>query len=143
VGFAAFGWLLGALGHDAGHFCASRSAAVNERCVWAMGLLANPVVWQHQHTYAHHSHTNSFQHDPDLHHFETLLRVHRSFPLRDRYRVQSNAAFVVFAWALVVVGTCFWIPWGVLRSSTLYGMIPVSRPLGMWSWWLPTSPTTP
>jgi fatty acid desaturase len=97
-----------------------------------MGLLANPVVWQHQHTYAHHSYTNSFDHDPDLHHFETLLRVHRHFPLRARYRLQSSAAFVVMAWALVVIGTCFWIPWGVLQSSSLYGMVPVSRPLGMW-----------
>lgn len=130
--FAVSGWLLGALGHDAGHFSASRCPAVNDACVWAMSLLANPVVWQHQHTYAHHSHTNSFAHDPDLHHFETLLRVHRKFPLRDRYRLQSSPVFVVLAWALVVVGTCFWIPWSVLQSGSLYGMVPVSRPWGMW-----------
>jgi fatty acid desaturase len=130
--FAVFGWLFGALGHDAGHFSASRIPYVNDAGVWAMCLLANPVVWQYQHTYAHHSHTNSIEHDPDLHHFETLLRVHRKFPLRDRYKLQSSAAFVVVAWALVVVGTCFWIPWGVLQSSSLYGMVPVSRPWGMY-----------
>jgi len=121
--FAVFGWLIGALGHDAGHFSASRYPVVNDVCVWAMSLLCNPVMWQHQHTYAHHSHTNEFERDPDLHHFTTLIRVHRRFKQQSTYRFQSNWIFVLFAYSFVVFGTCFWIPCGMLREGSLYGIV--------------------
>ena len=35
---------MGALGHDAGHFAASRMPWVNEWGVWGMSLICNPVV---------------------------------------------------------------------------------------------------
>jgi fatty acid desaturase len=120
---AVFGWLMGALGHDAGHFAASRIPAINDAAVWAMSLLCNPILWQHQHTYAHHSHTNSFEHDPDLHHFTTFLRVHRKFQQGGTYQNQSNRFFVAFAYMFVVFGTCIWIPFNVIREGSLYGMV--------------------
>mmetsp|Transcript_31873 Transcript_31873/g.77257 ORF Transcript_31873/g.77257 Transcript_31873/m.77257 type:complete len:477 (-) Transcript_31873:37-1467(-) len=121
--FAIFGWLMGALGHDAGHFAASRQAWVNEFGVWAMSLICNPIVWQHQHTYAHHSFTNEFDKDPDLHHFDALLRVHKNIRHRSIHNHQTNRMWVAVAYALVCFGTCFWIPWGVLASGTLHGIV--------------------
>lgn len=120
---AIFGWLIGALGHDAGHFAASRRPWINHLGLWGMSLLSNPILWQHQHTYAHHSHTNSFDHDPDLHHFHSLLRVHRRFKQQSIYKNQTNGLFVMFAYCFVVFGTCIWIPLGVLQEGTLYGLV--------------------
>ena len=114
---------MGALGHDAGHFAASRWAIVNEYGVWAMSCICNPVMWQQQHTYGHHSFTNEFDRDPDLHHFSALLRVHKKFEYEARYKHQSNFFYVMFAYIFVVFGTCFWIPWGVLSEGTLYGIV--------------------
>lgn len=114
---------MGALGHDAGHFAASRLAWVNEWGVWAMSLICNPILWQHQHTYGHHSFTNEFDSDPDLHHFHTLLRVHRKIRYSQVFRYQSNWLFVGFAYIFVVFGTCFWIPWGMINTGSLYNMV--------------------
>ena len=114
---------MGSLGHDAGHFAASRRPWINDVAVWAMSLLCNPIMWQHQHTFAHHSHTNSFDHDPDLHHFASFLRVHRRFQQSDLYKYQSNRFFVFFSYMFVVFGTCFWIPWGMIKEGSLYGMV--------------------
>jgi len=121
--FAVTGWLMGALGHDAGHFAASRWAIVNEYGVWAMSFICNPVLWQQQHTYGHHSFTNEFDNDPDLHHFDALLRVHKKFKYESRFRYQSSYLYVLFAYLFVVFGTCLWIPWGVLSEGTLYGIV--------------------
>jgi len=121
--FAITGWLMGALGHDAGHFAASRWAIINEYGVWAMSFICNPIMWQQQHTYGHHSFTNEFDRDPDLHHFDALLRVHKRFSYESRFRFQSNSLFVLFSYLFVVFGTCFWIPWGVLKEGTLYGIV--------------------
>jgi fatty acid desaturase len=122
-GLAVFGWLLGSLGHDAGHFSASRSPVWNDTGLWAMSLLCNPILWQHQHTYAHHSRTNDFEADPDLHHFTKLLRVHRRFQYCGIYKYQSRRIYVLFAYLFVVVGTCIWIPIGMIQEGTLYAMV--------------------
>lgn len=120
---AVFGWLNGAMGHDAGHFAVSRRwPSLNDWGVFfGMSFLCNPILWQHQHTYAHHSHTNSFDHDPDLHHFVSLLRVHRRFQQHAVYRYQSHPIFVFFAYLFVVFGTCLWIPVGMIQEGSLYG----------------------
>jgi fatty acid desaturase/cytochrome b involved in lipid metabolism len=124
LALAVTGWWLGALGHDAGHFTASRRWPVlNDVAVWGMSLLCNPILWQHQHTFAHHSHTNELEKDPDLYHFGTLLRVHRRFRQERIYRNQKNPAFVFFAYTMVVFGTCFWIPWGMIQNGSLYGIV--------------------
>ena len=121
--FGVFGWLIGSLGHDAGHFSASRCSLVNDIGVWGMSLLCNPIMWQHQHTYAHHSHTNEFDHDPDLHHFHLLLRVHRRVQQDDNYKNQRYWPFVMFAYSFVVFGTCLWIPLDLLKTGFLYGIV--------------------
>jgi fatty acid desaturase len=139
---AFFGWFLGALGHDAGHFAVSHHAKVNDICVWGMSLLCNPILWQHQHTYAHHSHTNDFDRDPDLHHFTMLLRVHRNFQHQPLYEWQRNPLFVTLAYTLVVFGTCIWIPIGMLQEGSLYGMVEYTdrnrpwRAFGMMAHWV-------
>lgn len=121
--FAVTGWLMGAIGHDAGHYAASRRAIVNEYGVWAMSFICNPVMWQQQHTYAHHSYTNEFDRDPDVHHFELLLRVHKRYKYEARFKYQTSFIYVLFAYMFVVFGTCFWIPWGVLKEGTLYNVV--------------------
>jgi fatty acid desaturase/cytochrome b involved in lipid metabolism len=121
--FGVAGWFIGALGHDGGHFAVSRRAWLNDFSVWGISWLCNPIMWQHQHTYAHHSFTNEFDHDPDLHHFTTFLRVHRKFQQNCIYRNQANWMYVFWAYTFVTFGACFWIPWGVLREQTLYGLV--------------------
>jgi fatty acid desaturase len=123
-GFAVFGWLMGSLGHDAGHFAAShRYPQVNEWGVWAMCLICNPIMWQQQHTYGHHSFTNEVSHDPDIHHFDWLLRVHKGVPYDPKYRSQRNRLYVAFAYSFVVFGTAFYIPITMIQSGSLYGMV--------------------
>ncbi len=141
--FAITGWLMGALGHDAGHFAASRTPWINEWGVWAMFFICNPILWQHQHTYGHHSYTNEYGRDPDLHHFDLLLRVHKRIRYEAQFRLQKSWLYVMFAYLFVVFGTCFYIPWGVLSSGTLYGIIDWSdqdRPTKRWgmrlAWYL-------
>ena len=121
--FAVFGWLVGCLGHDAGHFSASRIPFFNDAGVWGIGFLCNPIMWQHQHTFAHHSHTNEFDNDPDLHHFDILLRVHRRFKQRDVYKNQTNVFYVIGAYTLVVFGECIKIPLSMMQTGTLYDMV--------------------
>jgi len=121
--FAICGWLIGALGHDAGHFAASRNPMINDVAVWGMSLLCNPIMWQHQHTYAHHSHTNDSHHDPDLHHFDILLRVHRRCKYKQVYRNQTNVVWVILAYTLVVFGTCIKIPISVMTTGCIYGIV--------------------
>jgi fatty acid desaturase len=121
--FAISGWLMGALGHDAGHFAASRRPWLNEWGVWAMSFICNPILWQHQHTYGHHSFTNDFDHDPDLHHFDKFIRVHKRIRYQSQFKYQSNWLYVMFAYLFVVFGTCFYIPWGMLATGTLYGIV--------------------
>jgi fatty acid desaturase len=121
---ALVGWLWGALGHDGGHFTVSRTYPIlNDVSVWAMGFLSNPIVWQHQHTYAHHSFTNDVHQDPDLHHFNTFLRVHDTFRYCNIYQYQKHPLYVFFAYTFVVFGTCIWIPWGILKDGSLYGIV--------------------
>jgi fatty acid desaturase len=117
------GWWWGALGHDAGHFAASRIPWINDWGVGAMSLLCNPILWQHQHTYAHHSFTNELAHDPDIHHFTTFLRVHGWFPRQDRYHYQSHWWYVVWAYSFVTIGTCLWIPQYMMQTGSLYDMV--------------------
>ena len=115
---------MGALGHDAGHYSASRNARLNEFGVWAMSSICNPILWQHQHTYGHHSFTNDFDHDPDLHHFDRLLRVHHRIQ-HDKalHGNQSRWLYVVFAYVFTVFGTAFWIPWDMMVTGSLYGIV--------------------
>jgi Fatty acid desaturase len=80
-------------------------------------------MWQHQHTYAHHSFTNNVHHDPDLHHFTALLRVHRHFANKHMYKNQANWLYVVFAFTFVTFGTCLWIPQYMIQYGTLYDIV--------------------
>ena len=115
---------MGCIGHDAGHFSVSAHRPwVNDWCLWGISWLCNPYMWQHQHTYAHHSFTNDIDHDPDLHHFTSLLRVHKSFQKSGIYKNQSNRWYVFLAYTFVSFGTCFWVPWSMMKEHTLYGMV--------------------
>ena len=117
-----FGWLMGAIGHDGGHFAVSRYAAVNDYAVWGMSFLCNPIMWQHQHTYAHHSYTNDFDHDPDVHHFDMFLRYHKRFAPHARYSHQISRAYVLLAFCFTVFGQCYYIPIRFILERSLYGV---------------------
>ena len=122
--FAVFGWLMGSLGHDAGHFAASHVyPQLNEWGVWAMALICNPVMWQQQHTYGHHSFTNEVSHDPDVHHFDRLLRVHKGVPYDRKYQSQKYWLYVALAYSFVVFGTAFYIPITMIQNGSLYGVV--------------------
>jgi fatty acid desaturase len=115
---------MGALGHDSGHFAAShRYPIINEWGVWAMSLICNPIMWQHQHTYGHHSFTNEFSHDPDLHHLDRFLRVHRLMEHSSIYEKQRQLWYVVVCYLLVVFGTCLKIPVDMMIEGHLNGVV--------------------
>jgi fatty acid desaturase len=115
---------MGSLGHDAGHFAAShRYPQFNEWGVWAMCLICNPIMWQQQHTYGHHSFTNEVSHDPDIHHFDRLLRVHKGVPYDSKYQSQRSWLYVAFAYCFVVLGTAFYIPITMIQTGSLYGLV--------------------
>jgi fatty acid desaturase len=118
-----FGWLLGAIGHDGGHFAVSRIPSINDYAVWGMSFLCNPIMWQHQHTYAHHSHTNEFEKDPDLHHFDMFLRYHKRYVPHPVYKNQTSKLFVVFAFLFTSFGQCYWIPIRFIQERSLYGAV--------------------
>ena len=78
------------LGHDGGHFAVCRNAFINDLAVWGMGIISNPIIWQHQHTYAHHSHTNDEAHDPDLHHFRGLIQLRKGVKATETFLAQTS-----------------------------------------------------
>ncbi|CAB9497453.1 fatty acid desaturase A [Seminavis robusta] len=117
--FAWAGWFMGAIGHDSGHFATSHNhPLLNEWGVWAMSLIANPIMWQHQHTYAHHSFTNEHNHDPDLHHFRKYIRVHN----RGKYitEKQRHLWYVMFWYAFTVFGVTLNFPFEMILTGMLH-----------------------
>ena len=127
LSFGIFGWLIGSLGHDGGHFSVSRWPFINLISRWCgMSLICNPMMWQYQHTLGHHSHTNEFDHDPDLHHFAIFLRYHKRMIYDRIYKRQQNPIYVIFAYTLVTFGECIKIPYGVIKNNSLYDMIPLN-----------------
>ena len=120
------GWLLGSLGHDAGHFAVSlKYPKIQQLSLHGIGFLANSTLWLHQHTYAHHSHTNDIDLDPDLHHYDTLLRVHKHFKNRPIYKNQSNRLYVIMVFSLVAFGTGLIIPLKMLATNSIHGVTQV------------------
>jgi Fatty acid desaturase/Cytochrome b5-like Heme/Steroid binding domain len=123
--FAVAAWLLGAAGHDGGHFAVSRrSPAANAAAAGGIALIASPFMWAQQHTYAHHSHTNDFELDPDLHHFG-WLRTHARTPWGTAFALQSRRCYVYSWYALVVFGEALWLPLKLLMSGDIHGVTAV------------------
>jgi fatty acid desaturase len=121
--FGVFGWLLGAIGHDGGHYAVSRNPIINDYAVWGMSLLCNPIMWQHQHTYAHHSYTNEFDRDPDLHHFDMFMRYHKRYIPHPVYKNQAHRIFVILAFGFTCFGQCYLIPLRFIQERSLYGAV--------------------
>ena len=119
-------WLIGALGHDGGHYAVASSPAVNAACCHVgMFWLANPIMWFEQHTYAHHSHTNELDMDPDLHHFQHYLRVHRRLAWQPRHAAQRALSAVLPWYALVSFGACLFIPLKMAVFGDIHGVVPL------------------
>ena len=114
---------MGALGHDAGHSSASRTPWINEWGLWAMFFISNPVIWQHQHTYSHHSFTNEHARDPDVQHFRPLLRSHKESKYRRMCAFQSSALYLFATYTLSVWGSILYLPIDVLISGSMYGVV--------------------
>ena len=115
---------MGAFGHDSGHFAVSHNyPIINEWGVWAMSLICNPIMWQHQHTYGHHSFTNEFSRDPDLHHLTRFLRTHRLVDYCSTFEKQRHLWYVVVCYLLVVFGTCLKIPLDMLVEGHLNNVV--------------------
>lgn len=91
-----------------------------------MAPITSPFVWMHQHTYAHHSFTNDFGRDPDLHHF-SFLRAHPRYPWVQRYRPQRGRLYVYTWYLFVVLGAALWLPLKALATGTLHGVTDLRR----------------
>ncbi len=117
--FALSSWIQGSLGHDASHFSISRRHWVNRLgTYWGMGLLSSPFLWMHQHTYAHHSFTNVYGKDPDLHHFY-FLRVCNKKSWAWKFILQAEVMYIWLWWSLIVFGEAVWLPIRVIMSGRL------------------------
>lgn len=119
---AVFGWLCGSFGHDGSHFAISHNPTVNYLGSLGMGAITSPFIWLYQHTYSHHSFTNDFSHDPDLHHFDGILRMHSNSSWLKRYQFQSNRLYVYFWYIIVVFGSTIWIPVASFINQSLHGI---------------------
>lgn len=119
--FTTASWLLGGMGHDGAHFSCSHYPWINQLCGLGISMICSPLMWYHQHTFGHHSYTNEFDHDPDLHHF-SFLRTHERFAFEERYRWQIHRLYVYFHYGLVVFGETIWIPYKMLGSGTIHGI---------------------
>ncbi len=121
--FSLSSWLLGAMGHDGSHFACSHLPWVNRLCGLGISLIASPFLWYHQHTFAHHSYTNDFDHDPDLHHF-VLTRPHaKQAKIEKLHFWQQFRLYVLLQYSLVAFGECVWIPLKLLCFRTLHGVM--------------------
>ena len=101
--FAISSWLMGAMGHDGSHFACSHSPLINELCGLGISLISSPFLWYHQHTFGHHSFTNDFEKDPDLHHF-VLTRPHVRQPHGPQHYLQAYRLYVFLQYAVVAFG---------------------------------------
>ncbi|CAM9661721.1 unnamed protein product, partial [Choristocarpus tenellus] len=128
--FAMAAWLLGAMGHDGGHFAVAGSSApwLDSLAGLGMSLISSPFLWMHQHTYAHHSFTNDVHCDPDLHHFTRFLRTHPLIQEFVSYRMQVYRLYVYMCYTLTVLGETLWIPLNLLLTGDIYGVMPVPMP---------------
>jgi fatty acid desaturase len=122
--FGFFGTYLGGnIGHDGGHFAVSRIPFINDLAVWGISLISNPIIWQHQHSFAHHSYTNDHDHDPDLHHFHALMRytkVQKYFPW---HKNQLNPLYIFLSFAFTCYGTCHWNVLRFIFERSLHGTV--------------------
>ncbi len=117
--FAFSCWIQGSLGHDASHFSISRKNWVNTVGTYSgMGLLSSPFLWMYQHTYAHHSFTNVYKKDPDLHHFY-FLRVCPKRSWARKFILQAETMYVWFWWSFITFGEAVWLPLRVISSGRL------------------------
>jgi fatty acid desaturase len=122
--FAVTGAYMGAhIGHDGGHYAISSIPWVNDVCVWGMSFVCNPIIWQHQHTYAHHSYTNQEDHDPDLHHFHILMRYSPLHKLLPWYKMQIHALYILWSFGFTDFGTCYWNSWRFVFERSLHGAV--------------------
>jgi fatty acid desaturase len=62
-------------------------------------------LWQHQHTFAHHSHTNDFDHDPDLYSFERWMRAHQHIKKRTKDILQASTFYILFFYEFTSLAT--------------------------------------
>ena len=119
-----FGCLSGALGHDGGHYSVSRKSAINNLAVWGLFLFSNPELWLHQHNYGHHSHTNAFGQDPDVHHYGGFLRVHRKTNSSWLISLQKSRLYALLMLSLhTTYETCIRNPLAMITNGNLYGVI--------------------
>jgi len=123
---ATFGWLCGSFGHDGSHFSISTNPTINYLGNFlGMAPITSPIIWLSQHTYAHHSFTNDFEHDPDLHHF-SFLRSHHRYPWMKRYSSQATRVYVYMWYVFFVLGSAMWIPIKTLMNHTLHDITDLS-----------------
>lgn len=120
--FGLSSWLMGAMGHDGAHFSCSHRPWLNQACALGISLICSPLMWYHQHTFGHHSHTNDIERDPDLHHF-SFLRLHRHYPYEPRYRWQRHRWYIYLQYGMVAFGETIWIPLKLMTSGTIHGIV--------------------
>jgi fatty acid desaturase len=116
----------GHIGHDGGHFAISRKyPLLNDIGVWGFFLATNPITWQHQHTFAHHSFTNDDEKDPDLNHYDCNLVI---LPDRDDNGSKNSNGAKIFSLMYIEFGfstwaLAWWIPMLFVFERTYYGII--------------------
>jgi len=136
VSFAASSWLMGAMGHDASHFAISHRPWINCLCLSGMALLCSPILWLNQHTYAHHSHTNDFDRDPDMHHFP-FLRTHKRTKFQNKYLAQAYRVYVWLWYLFITFGECLWLPIRSMMFESLYELCRFPGPgFGFFGWFI-------
>jgi fatty acid desaturase len=125
LGFPLASWLMGSLGHDGSHFSVSRSPWINHvSAVVGMFFIAGTPMWYHQHVYAHHSHTNEADADPDMYHME-WFRVNEKIEHRKVHRLQACRIYAWIFWSLSAFGDAVAIPIESLFTQKVSNTTPI------------------
>jgi len=94
--FILMAWFVAGIGHDGAHFQVASSELVNNLGGMCIGTISGPWRWYWQHTVGHHVNTNQYGKDPDLHHYNPVMRVHTMFPFVFHHKYQQFYAPLIW-----------------------------------------------
>jgi fatty acid desaturase len=89
-----------------------------------MFFIAGTPLWYHQHVYAHHSHTNEADADPDMYHAE-WFRVNEKIEHRWVHRLQACRIYAWTLWSLTAVGDAVAVPIESLFTKKVSNTTPI------------------
>lgn len=115
--------------HDASHFALSTNWAVNAFVTRSMPMFGSGMLWMHQHVLGHHSFTNIYGFDPDVHHSIYLMRCVDDHPWVAAHWFQ--VLYVPIVWVIAVPWLLLVTPVQAISSGAVNDVVKF-WPLSLW-----------